>query len=52
MAFLNSDLEETIFVEQLQGFITKGKENHVCLLKKALYGLKQAPKNWKDDVIN
>ena len=33
-------------MEQLEGFKTKGKEDHVCLLKKLLYGLKQAPRQW------
>ena len=32
-----------IFMEQLEGFGVKGKENMVCKLKKILYGLKQAP---------
>ncbi|RVW37386.1 Retrovirus-related Pol polyprotein from transposon TNT 1-94 [Vitis vinifera] len=46
-AFLNGYLEEEIFVEQLEGFIVKGMEEKVYLLKNALYGLKQAPRAWK-----
>ncbi|RVW62393.1 Retrovirus-related Pol polyprotein from transposon RE1 [Vitis vinifera] len=46
-AFLNGYLEEEIFVEQPEGFIVKGMEEKVYLLKKALYGLKQAPRAWK-----
>lgn len=49
-AFLNSDLFETIFVEQPEGFKEPGEENKVCMLLKSLYGLKQAPKRWQDDV--
>jgi hypothetical protein len=36
-------LEEEVYVEQLEGFISQGEEDKVYRLKKALYGLKQAP---------
>jgi len=42
-AFLNDDLEEEIYMGQLERFIAKGQENKVCKLVKFLYGLKQAP---------
>ena len=45
-AFLNGDLEEEIYMEQPEGFITRGNEEKVCRLVKSLYGLKQAPKQW------
>ena len=36
---LHGDLEEEIYMHQLEGFVKKGKENLVCRLKKSLYGL-------------
>ena len=45
-AFFHGDLDEEIFMEQLEGFKVKGKENMVCKLKKSLYELKEAPRQW------
>ena len=44
--FLHGDLEEKIYMKQLEGFVVKGKKALVCKLKKSLYGLKQSPRMW------
>jgi len=44
--FLHEDLEEEIYMKQLEGFAVKGKKELVCKLKKSLYGLKQSPRMW------
>jgi hypothetical protein len=44
--FLNGEIEEEIYIKQLDGFVIHEKESHVCRLKKTLYGLKQAPRAW------
>ena len=39
-AFLNSNLEEDIYIQQLEGFVVGRKDNLVCKLQKSIYGLK------------
>ncbi|KAK1413090.1 hypothetical protein QVD17_34841 [Tagetes erecta] len=45
-AFLHGYLDEKIYMQQPTGFVEKGKEDQVCLLKRSLYGLKQSPRQW------
>jgi transposase InsO family protein len=50
-AFINGDLEETIYMRQAEGFHI-GSSNQVCLLLKSLYGLKQAARQWNKKLHN
>ncbi|KAL0544038.1 hypothetical protein IC582_019149 [Cucumis melo] len=45
-AFLNGNLEESIFMSQPEGFITEGQKQKVCKLNLSIYGLKQASRSW------
>ncbi|GAA97486.1 hypothetical protein E5Q_04164 [Mixia osmundae IAM 14324] len=45
-AFLNSPLEEDIYIKQQADYTVPGQETLVCKLKKAIYGLKQAGLAW------
>nr|GEZ95690.1 copia protein [Tanacetum cinerariifolium] len=47
-AFLDSFINEEVYVAQPPRFIDFEKPDHVYKLKKALYGLKQVPKAWHD----
>ena len=47
-AFLNSDLDEEVYMEQSEGFVPPRNEKKVFKLVKSLYGLKQAPKQWHE----
>ena len=45
-AFLNDNLEEEIYMMQLEGSLAKKQEHMVCKLKRSIYGLKQASRSW------
>ena len=44
-AFLNGNLEESIYMAQPEGFIEQDHEQRVCKLKRSIYGLKQASRS-------
>ena len=53
-AFLNGFLEEDIYMEQPEGFISSETSNLVCKLQKSIYGLKQTSRSWNhhfDEII-
>ena len=41
-AYLNAQLQDTIYMHQPKGYETPGKEHHVCHLNCVIYGLKQS----------
>jgi len=45
-AYLYSQLDETIYVEQPLGFKVGGQGNKVWRLKRGMYSLKQAARQW------
>jgi hypothetical protein len=45
-AYLNSELEEEVYMEAPKGVLPEGEKNLVCRLLKALYGLKQSGRAW------
>nr|AAC62132.1 copia-like retroelement pol polyprotein [Arabidopsis thaliana] len=47
-AFLHGYLDETIYIEQPEGYVHKRYPDKVCLLKRSLYGLRQSPRQWNN----
>ena len=38
--FLNGEIEEEVYIKQLEGFVIHNERYHVCRLKKSIYGIK------------
>ncbi|KAF7371604.1 Reverse transcriptase Ty1/copia-type domain-containing protein [Mycena venus] len=47
-AYLNSEMKETVYMRQPEGFVVPGQEGKVCLMKKSLYGFMQSGRNWAE----
>lgn len=47
-AFLNSELKETMYMQQTDTYATQEGRKKVYRLKKEIYGLKQAANVWND----
>ena len=45
-AYLNGMMKEEVYMQQPEGFVAKGKEDHVCRLLRLLYGTMQARHTW------
>ena len=45
-AFLNGDIEQKVYMKQLEGFSFREGGHLVCKFKKSIYGLKQASRQW------
>ena len=45
-AFLNGNLEEEVYMIQLEGYTSKEFPGKVCKLMRSIYGLKQACRSW------
>nr|GEV84198.1 copia protein [Tanacetum cinerariifolium] len=48
---LNGELNEEVYVSQLEGFVDPDHPTYVYRLKKAMYGLKQAHRAWYDTLL-
>jgi hypothetical protein len=52
ITFLNTPLNDEVYMIHPKGYIILGKEFQVCKLMKALYGLRQVPRTWYGRINN
>jgi hypothetical protein len=45
-SFLNGNIEEELYMVQLEGFVDHKDANKVCKLQRSIYGLKKASWSW------
>lgn len=50
--FLNGELAEEIYMDQVEGFVLEDQEDKVCHLKLSIYGLKQSSRSYISDFMN
>ena len=50
ITFFNENLEEEMYIEQPEEFVTLRHENKLCMLVKSVQGLKQALKQWHEKI--
>lgn len=54
-AFLNSKIEEDVYLKLPEGIKLDNNKNDVCKLNKSIYGLKKSPRYWNqtfDEVVS
>jgi len=54
-AFLNSKIEEDVYLKLPEGIKLDNNKNDVCKLNKSIYGLKKSPRHWNqtfDEVVS
>ncbi|KAG7188153.1 hypothetical protein KM043_013372 [Ampulex compressa] len=52
IAYVQGELNEEIYMEQLEMFVKRGHEEKVCKLLKPLYDLKQSDREWYKKLDN
>lgn len=49
-AFLKSELDHEVYMQQPEVFVNQGNPNYVCKLEIAVFGLKQSPRQWYNSI--